>query len=219
MINWIIAQKWSHVLFMHYEVDKSDLQSLLPEGIEVDLFQDKAYISIVPFFMSHIRFPFTPAFPFIHLWELNLRTYVKRNGVSGIYFFTLDTHDLLGEFIATRFFHLPYRYRQMYGSYDDSKYHFKATDQIEIEALVGAPEKKGALSSWLTERYCLFTVNKQGDIYRGDVIHDSWSLYKVESLNYKNNFTSEFGFSRLRDPTLVSFAKEIDVKFRPFVKA
>lgn len=217
-MKWIIAQKWSHVLFIHYEICPKRLQSLLPEGLEVDLYEEKAYISVVPFFMSHIRFPITPAFPFINLWELNLRTYVKRNGVTGIYFFTLDTHDLLGEFIATRFFHLPYRYRQMFGSIENNTYIFKATNQLQLKAKIDHTPVQGKLSDWLSERYCLFTVNNQKQFFRGDVIHDKWKLQKVDSLQLENNFTNEFGFNQIKVPDLVSYAKEIDVKFRPFVK-
>ena len=64
MARWIIQQKWSDVLFVYFEVDYDLLRSELPKDLEVDTFNGKAYLSIVPFVMSDIRFFFTPPFTF-----------------------------------------------------------------------------------------------------------------------------------------------------------
>ena len=88
-------------------VDKDFLKDALPHQLEPDLYEGKAYVSIVPFVMSDIRFFFSPVLPFSKLYELNLRTYVRYKGKKGIFFFTLDSNHRLGNFIARNFFHLP----------------------------------------------------------------------------------------------------------------
>src|SRR6476469_6766658 len=51
----------------------------------------------------------TPALRGLHAFpELNLRTYVKRGGKSGVWFFSLDAGQKLAVRVARRFFHLPY---------------------------------------------------------------------------------------------------------------
>ena len=113
--RWVIAQRWTHLLFLSYPVEPDDVQARLPDGLEVDMLDGRAWVSVVPFFMSHIRFPVTPGFGFVRLRELNLRTYVRFRGQPGIYFFTLDTDNLLGQWIGRKFFHLPYRLRRLRG--------------------------------------------------------------------------------------------------------
>ena len=88
---------------------------MLPKGLEVDTFEGEAFLSIVPFTMENVRFRFLPPLPFSSLWELNLRTYVKHKNWKGVYFFTLDTDHPLAQWIARKFFNLPYRLRRMEG--------------------------------------------------------------------------------------------------------
>jgi uncharacterized membrane protein len=110
--GWIIKQQWRNVFFIHYKVDPLLIASKVP--FKLDLYEGQAVISIVPFLMDGIRFPFFPPIPKIsRLWELNLRTYVEVNGIKGIYFFTLETDSKIGELIAKNFFNLPYQYSKL----------------------------------------------------------------------------------------------------------
>ncbi len=98
--------------FLHYEVDAKSFQEKVPYPI--DLFEGKAVVSIVPFVMGRIRFPFLSIVPGLsRLLELNLRTYVKVAGRPAVYFFTLDANHLPGVLIARTLFRLPYRWRRM----------------------------------------------------------------------------------------------------------
>ncbi len=104
--NWIIRQKWEHVLFLSWFVDPAQIQPLIP--FELDTWNGKAVISIVPFKMSRIRLRGLPEIPFAsELFELNLRTYVKHGHQSGIHFVTLDTDSRLGQWVANTVFKLP----------------------------------------------------------------------------------------------------------------
>lgn len=214
--RWIIAQRWSHVQFLSARCDAQLLQQQLPKGLEVDLFEGSAWLSVVPFYMSHIRFPVTPALPGICLWELNLRTYVRYRGDIGVYFFTLDTDSWLGQFIARRFFHLPYRYRKMQGSVKSDEYVFNAPGSLSLQSTIGQPVNADALDDWLVERYHLFTSDGVS-LYRGDVAHEPWRLRQVEQLDWTENLSQQFGFTAGTD-LRVRYAEPINVQFKPFVK-
>lgn len=214
--NWIISQRWSHVLFLSFRCNPDQIRQKIPRELEVDTADGSAWLSIVPFYMSRIRFPFTPTLPFGSLWELNLRTYVKYRGRPGIYFFTLDTDNRLGQKIAKYCFHLPYRLRKMNGQVSEGSYCFGSPGSFEIKAELGAAIKSNALDTWLVERYHLYTKSKK-HLYRGDVIHESWQLQRVDALSHEDRFSTQFGFDSATD-VHARYAELLDVRFRPFVK-
>ena len=82
-----LSQEWRDLTFMHWEIDAEKLIPHLPSGLEVDTFQGKAYVGIVPFMMKNVRprwffsTPFVSTFP-----EYNIRTYVRKDGIPGVYF-------------------------------------------------------------------------------------------------------------------------------------
>lgn len=217
-MNWIIEQVWEHVLFLHWRMNAQSIQHLVP--FELDLFEGDAVISVVPFQMNQIRFPFFPKVPFVSsLWELNLRTYVKVNGVRGVYFFTLDTDSALGTFIANRFFHLPYRLAQMQGRVVNQNYTFSSVRSdlsFKMSAQVsGVLKTKTKLDSWATDREHLFTKTAK-HIYRGTVIHEAWRLQGVSALTFEDRFTSQINIQVKNPPDAVSYCERLKVRFKPF---
>ncbi|MBC7397776.1 MAG: DUF2071 domain-containing protein [Bdellovibrionales bacterium] len=213
-----MEQEWNHVLFLHWQIDPALLQPHLP--FELDLFEGKAVISIVPFQMNRIRFFMTPTIPFFSsLWELNLRTYVRVNSVPGVYFFTLDTDSKLGSFIANRFFHLPYRVAQMRASVVNREFLFeskRAELSLNLKThLSGKPKTKTSLDHWATEREHLFTHFKDR-VFQGTVIHDEWPLQEVDSLTLDDRFSTQLPIKLSSLPDEVAYCPHLKVRFRPF---
>ena len=208
--GWIITQRWSDVLFLHYEVDASELQKKVPYPI--DLYKGKAIVSIVPFTMGHIRFPFLPAIPgFSKLYELNLRTYVQINNRPAVYFFTLDSNHLPGVLVARLGFSLPYRLRKMKLSHQE-KYQFKSSS-LDLKANIGVTDETSDFDVWCTERYALITKFLGRDLW-GVVDHDKWKLKKVHVESIEDNFSGEF--IKVHQFLGASYASKLDVRFRPF---
>ena len=91
---WIMAQSWHNLLFAHWPIDAARLRTLrplIPAALEIDTFDGEAWIGVVPFRMSGVRLRGTPALPTLSAFpELNVRTYVKRDGKPGVWFFSLD---------------------------------------------------------------------------------------------------------------------------------
>jgi hypothetical protein len=203
------------------------IQPFLPQGLQCDTLNGVSYVSIVPFKMSGIRFRFLPKLPFTSLWELNIRTYVRHQHHSGIYFFTLDSTHRLGNWIARRFFHLPYRYAKLtanISSFNDQtsslRYSFSSPGCFALDAqtqpLQNFSSKEKSEQGWLTERYSFFTEDPRGRLLRGEVMHDPWPLEPAEVLSLQNSFTSDFGIKLEKGHIRPSYAKELQVRFRPF---
>ncbi len=216
---WVIEQIWRYVLFIHYKVDPQDLKDLVP--FKLDLYEGKAVLSIVPFYMDKIRFPYLPAVPKLSsLWELNLRTYVEVDGVKGIYFFTLETDSKIGELLAKKLFYLPYRYSQIKAKLTGLHYHFQhKREQIEflMEAKLSTNKvMKDSFDLWSTERYSLFTKHNQ-TIYQGIVMHDPWELVHVEVEVEKNSLFKLVG-QKNYPIEKKHYADKLQVRFKPFKK-
>ena len=107
-------QKWGKLLFMHWRVEATLLRPLIPEGLEIDLFDGSAWIGIVPFTMWGIRASFLPPLPGTSAFhELNVRTYVHQQGVPSVLFLSLDAANKLAVWGARKFYHLAYFNAQM----------------------------------------------------------------------------------------------------------
>lgn len=218
--KWVISQIWKDILFINFKVHPDIVRAVLPAPLELDTFKGDAFLSVVPFRMEGVRFPFTTTLPFSSLWELNLRTYVSVNGRRGIYFFTLDTDHLLAQWIAKTFFYLPYRFRPMRARVENKEYDFVAKDSLDIKAKISEiPLLISEYNEWLVERYSLFTVKKSPEgnqLWRGDVVHRPWSLNYCELKIKEEGLCREF--FKTGDIELDSsfYALELPVYFKPF---
>ena len=73
------TQRWRDLLFLHWEGDVAALRALVPPQLELDLFEGRAYVGVVPFLMRGIRPSWWPG-PAFGFYETNLRTYVHHHG-------------------------------------------------------------------------------------------------------------------------------------------
>lgn len=85
---WVMRMTWSQLLFAHWPVEPEQVAPLLPAGLTLDTRDGKAWVGVVPFFMSDVAPRCCPAIPrFSRFLELNVRTYVTCKGKPGVWFF------------------------------------------------------------------------------------------------------------------------------------
>ena len=112
--RWLVAQSWLDLLFIHWQVPHDLIRGLVPPELELDAFDGRFYVAVVPFRMRTVRFAGCPpvlgtsAFP-----EVNVRTYVTRDGRGGVYFLSLDAKDEIAVALGRRMYGLPYLHAQM----------------------------------------------------------------------------------------------------------
>ncbi len=216
-----MRMQWCDLLFAHWTCDAGVLRKLIPVGLELDLFEGRAYIGAVPFLMKGVSPRWVPhgvAFP-----ELNLRTYVTAGGKPGVWFFSLDAANKLAVRIARRLFYLPYfdAKFQIANNSDHIKYSSVRTHKNEPAALFEATynpvgdvyqSQVGTLDSWLTDRFCLYSADKAGKIYRGDIAHESWPLQRAVADIHVNTLGDWLGIEMKGRPETLHFAKSLDVR-------
>jgi len=218
-----MRMRWCDLLFAHWTADPDAVRSLIPQGLELDLFDGQAYVGAVPFRMEGVTPRQIPALPGLHAFpELNLRTYVKTGGKPGVWFFSLDAGQRLAVRVARRFFHLPYfdarfELRNVEGNieYSATRTH-RGSPSVRFAANyrpVGPiyHSVPGSLESWLTERYCLYAVDPRGHVYRGEIDHDRWPLQRAEAEVKVNTLGDWLGIEMAGSPATLHFAKSLDV--------
>lgn len=222
---YIMHQIWEDLLFAHWEIDPAIMRKLVPAQLPLDLFEDKAYIAVVPFRMRGIRPRFFPAVPWLSAFdELNVRTYVTIDGKPGVYFFSLDAANPVGVWLGCNWFHLPYRNARMACLPDGAGIRYyshrthrgaSAAEFISDYRPTGPvyAAQPGSLEHWLTERYCLYSINPRGQVYRGEIHHKPWPLQPAQANISLNTMTAEYGLRlpRNRDNPILHFARSIDV--------
>lgn len=109
-----MKQIWHDLLFAHWPMPHSLMRPFVPPQLTLDTFDGGCWIGVVPFRMSGIRGRWFPALPGLSRFpELNVRTYVTRDGKPGVYFFSLDAANLPAVWAARTFYHLPYFHAAM----------------------------------------------------------------------------------------------------------
>ena len=225
---WVMQQRWHSLLFAHWPVPAQEIAYRLPDGLTVDCFSGDAWIGVVPFTMDRIRFrglgtvPGANRFP-----ELNLRTYVRdrRTGIPGVYFFSLDAANPLAVAAARMWFHLPYYWARMRTETGDSgtvKYsserllsgqpvRFRARYRGLGPTLRMKRSAIGSIEHFLTERYCLFTTNRRGELLQGNIHHAPWPLEEAEAEIELNELPLAHGIRLPQTKPVLYFARELAI--------
>ena len=130
----LMHQRWEHLLFLHWTIDREVIQHTLPPGLHADTFAGTAWLGLVPFAMRGVRPAGLPAIgPLSNFLELNVRTYVHDDqGVPGVWFYSLDCNQPLAVLIARTFFRLPYQNATMRAEYNAAiDYHCTRRDTAD----------------------------------------------------------------------------------------
>lgn len=220
---WAVAMRWHDLLFAHWPVDAAVLRNLIPPDLQIDTFENEAWIGIVPFWMDGIRRNGLPALPGLSGFpELNVRSYVvTRTGKPGVWFFSLDAAHRIGVRIARRCYHLPYydaciQYRRVDDSleYASRRTHPGAT-AAEFTARYrptapAAQTSPGTLAHWLTARYCLYAASPRGNVVRAEINHDPWALQPAELEIHRNTMCRPLNIPQPDTAPLLHYSRRID---------
>lgn len=224
----MMFQSWQTLLFAHWRIDPEVMRALVPSQLELDVHDGSAWVGITPFLLTGLRLRMSPPVPGLSEFpELNLRTYVRCGGRSGVYFFSLDAASRLAVAGARTFFRLPYRRASMTMETAEGWTRFRsqrAGDEAAFTARyrptgeASAPAA-GSLEGFLTERYALFTVLRNGKVLRGDIHHAPWPLRGAEGVVDGGGLAAAEGVPLSDDPPLLHFSARQDTLIWPPVPA
>ncbi|MGC4001779.1 MAG: DUF2071 domain-containing protein [Pirellulales bacterium] len=189
--RWTWRQNWHDLLFAHYPIPAPALRPLVHAGLTVQEFGGTSWIGVVPFRMTGVMRRSLPDVPWLSAFpELNLRIYVERDGIPGVWFLSLDATNALAVWAARRWFHLPYHRATIDFTRADEAFRFRLKRCWSAAPLTFAADYRphgepftaqpGTLERFLVERYCLYAASPRGDLFRCDVHHHPWPLRRAE---------------------------------------
>jgi uncharacterized protein YqjF (DUF2071 family) len=228
--NFLTAE-WRKLAIANYSIDQGVLKPFLPRNTEIDMWQDKCYVSLVGFMffntkIKNIKVPFHSNFE-----EINLRFYVrhKKDGIwrRGVTFIKEIVPKPSLTFIANSIYKekyetLPMNHNwQISGQSLEIEYKWKNKKWNSISVKAENIQKSiitGSEEEFITEHYWGYT--KINDLHTSEygVEHPIWNIYSVTGYNIDVDFESTYGkaFSFLSslEPVSVMLAEgsEITVK-------
>lgn len=185
---------WRRAVFIHFEVDAKVLQREVP--FELDLREDKAYVSLVAFYLEKMRMRRGGKLtewlmkPIATHEFLNIRTYVRHRGEAGIYFLAEYLPNPLSLLAGPRLYGLPYRLGKLHyqhepesggvisGRVSDGRNVLSYRAEIKSALHLRQVESE-TLDEFLLERYSAFTHRNGGNrVFR--VWHPPWSQTEID---------------------------------------
>lgn len=225
--SWLMGQTWVNLLFAHWRIPEEALRKVVPPQLPIDTYEGSAWLGVTPFYVRGLRLRGTAPAPVLSSFpELNVRTYVSIEGKPGIYFLSLDADSGPAVTAARRAYRLPYfrsrievrqdkegtiSYDLIRTSDDGPPAYFEGRYGSEGEEL---PIEDGSLERWLTERYCLYTLDDAGRIQRGDIHHPPWPLRRAWAEIETNTMAMPLGIELEGEP-LLHFSPRQDVVIWP----
>ena len=230
--RWAMSQRWTDLLFAHWSLAPAAIAPLLPEWLEVDICQSKAWLGIVPFWLERTRFRGVPAMPGTQGFpDLNLRTYVrdKLSGTPGIYCFSLEASNLMAVGVARTFYHLPYHWAEMrFEQHSEREFAFYSRRRMSDRPVIFkaryrglgptqrlSEARAGSLESFLMERSCLFSSNRAGQPIRSSLHSIPWPLEDAAAEIECNDLPASIGIELPGSEPVLHYSRRLAVYIWP----
>jgi uncharacterized protein YqjF (DUF2071 family) len=216
-----LTADWQNLINLTYRVPADKLEPILPKGLELDLFEGHAHLSLVAFDFVNtrvkgVKIPFHIDFP-----EINLRYYVRAGHHRGVVFIKELVPKHCIAFVAKRFYNEPYASHPMESRHetlpggalkshhslwiDGKEYAIDTVASAEIET----PASHTA-AHFFKEHDLGFGVDSDDNTLSYEVSHPVWETRTL--LDVKLNFDfarvygEEWGFLNDLDPHFPLFA-------------
>jgi uncharacterized protein YqjF (DUF2071 family) len=223
-----MRQRWDRLTFLHWQFEPDEVDRLLPPGLEPDLFDGAAWVGLVPFFM-HVATSGGAMLPWVSRFaETNVRTYVRNaDGVTGIWFFSLDAARLGTAAVARATYRLPYFWSSMrvdggmgVGGVAGGEISYTCHRRLPgpaasslVRVAIGeriSGDELDELDHFLTARWILFSV--AGSRHRlARACHDPWPLHRAEATAVDDGLLTAAGLPAPAGAPLVHYSPGVDV--------
>jgi uncharacterized protein YqjF (DUF2071 family) len=222
----VMTQRWLRLAFLHWSFEPDEVQRLLPSGLTVETFDERAWVGLVPFFMQ-VGTPGGHHVPWAsNFCETNVRTYVRdAAGRSGIWFFSLEAARLGAVLVARTTYRLPYFWADMSVSGAGDRLEYRSSRRwpgpagtsSRVDLALGRPYEQDELTArdhWLTARWMLFSVaGRSGTRQRhARAAHQPWPLHRATVTDLDDELVAAAGLRRPTTDPLVHYSPGVQVR-------
>lgn len=235
MSNFLRA-RWQHLAMLNYEVDSKILRPHLPEGVELDLYEDRCFVSLVGFMFLETRLMGIPIPGHRNFEEVNLRFYVKRQVKDevrrGVVFIKELVPRFALAFVARLVYNENYVALPMSHSIDEEALRENKPASVRYSWNIGTDEEylevrtsdapflpePGSHEQFIIEHYWGYSRQKNLRTLEYEVTHPPWQVYAADSSSYQCDvarlYGREFSPFLIGEPhsAFVAQGSEIEVK-------
>ena len=199
----VMRARWRNQAFVHWPVPVEAVEALLPAGLVVDVYDDRAWVTLTPLWMADVRLAGVPqrrgpgrhaTFP-----ETNLRTYVRGpGGRDGLWFFSLDVTNAALTAAARAGVGAPYHLADLSITELDGDQCYAGTRRggrpsYQLRVRPGAPIiEPSARDIWLTSRWRAYTRHA-GVLLETAVAHEPWPLRRATITEFREDLSAAAG--------------------------
>jgi hypothetical protein len=224
MTNFLTA-KWQKLIMANYAVDPKILLPYLPKHTELDLFDGKAYVSLVGFmFLNSTIFGFP--MPLMGSFEeVNLRFYVKRwvdnDWRRGVVFVNETVPYKVVALIAN------WLYKEHYTAIPTKHEWFTKGDNQHVNnwndmqlkaSCISQKMAIGSIEAFIFEHYYGYTKVDAASTIEYKIEHPSWEIYPIKNYSINCDFKAMYGaaFEHLKEvqPNSIMLAEGSDIAIK-----
>ncbi|HEY3898090.1 MAG TPA: DUF2071 domain-containing protein [Chthoniobacter sp.] len=184
-----LAAEWRSLLMINYAVDAEVLRPLVPAGLELDLWEGQALVSMVGFLFLRTRILGLPVPFHRNFEEINLRLYVRRQAAEGWRRGVTFVREIVPRraiaWLARSLYNEPYvacpmRHqvdggRREFGWYQGGRWNHLAAE-VRGEP---APLAPGSPEEFIFEHYWGYTRQRDGGTVEYQVEHPRWRTWEA----------------------------------------
>ena len=195
MSNTFLKANWENLVMANYEVDPSTLAPYLPNGVELDFFNNKTYVSLVGFMFKKTSLFGLPIPFFGSFEEINLRFYVKRiegkKIKKGVVFINETVPFKIVALLANKLYKehyisIPTKNSIDIGEHKNIQYDWKMNEKwnsITVQSDFNKYKiEPSSIEEFIFERYFGFTKLSPSSTQEYRIHHPKWNTHKI--LNY-----------------------------------
>jgi uncharacterized protein len=201
------------------------LRPLIPAPLEIEEFDGRAYVTVLPFAMRRLRLPGLPAVPMLSSFpQLNVRTYVTLDGRPGVFLLRVAVGSGLVVTIARRLFGLPYERARVTHRDEGDGCVFACRSRSGNTPLSFAVRYRpqgpvfqptpGSLVHRLSERFRYYAAGRDGRVGGGEIEHPPWSLQSARTDLIEGAWPAVFGIESAGTPPLALYSRRQEASAR-----
>jgi uncharacterized protein len=198
---------WENIIMANYAVEAEVLQPFLPRGVELDLYNGKAYLSLVGFMFKNTKIFKVPIPYFGTFEEVNLRFYVKRKEADiekrGVVFINETIPYKVVAWMANKLYKEHYTTiptKHIININEDNKqveYYWKINDiwnSIKVNATLTKEQmQKNSFEEYIFEHYFGYTKINEENTEEYTISHPSWAINKIKNYTINCDFEAMYG--------------------------
>jgi len=188
--DWVFAQKYEHLVLVHWPVPLDKLRPLVPRPLEISVFDGTAWLGHDVYIGDRPRVRGLPELPFnLERPIVTLRTLVSFGGVPGIYLLSLDAPVAFAGWMERQFLALRSHAADVEIKAAAEIVTARSQRRAQPETRLAARYRPaggastpapGSIDHFLIGGDRLYTVDAAGALNAIDVVHGPWQLAPAE---------------------------------------